>query len=157
MRTGRVQGPSTSLRTKSPLQSGLCLQQRSWTALSHSTDCISRTRPLLDSLSMPIAFSKRFMFTEWQEYAHIFFTFDQFTLLQVPEMCEFTSLVVQTWAKEPAYLCSHTARMHAHIHPTHDRACAENICKRGVASLTPLISAATSTLPPLEWSSLLLC
>lgn len=67
MRTGRVQGPSTSLRTKSPLQSQLCLQPRS---LSDSADCISRTPTLLDSLSMPIAFSK--MITERQEYSHVF-------------------------------------------------------------------------------------
>lgn len=57
-------------------------------------------------------------------------------LLRAPQMCEFTSLVVQTRAKELAYLCSQarTPRMTERV-------------QRIFASLSPHF---TSTLPPLE-------
>ncbi len=120
MRTGRVQGPSTSLRTKSPLQSRLCLQPCSlWQSRLHLKD------PNLIRFSQ---YASSILENDHREawictcflFSSFIFMFDQLALLQTSD---FTSPVVQIRAKEPA--C-----MHAHIHSTHGRACAENICER---------------------------
>ncbi len=120
MRTGRVQGPSTSLRTKSPLQSRLCLQPRS---LSDSADCISRTPTLLDSLSMPIAFSK------WLQRGR---NMHMFSVLVFYFHVWPVSFAANVWFHFPggANKSKRASCMHAHIHPTHGRACAVNICVR---------------------------